>query len=101
MHGGLQSPNIILVRCILRRQLTVSLSGRLKNDGEMKVHVDGPYGDSGERPAWLKHSVLAIFAGGIGVLSCTSQQCHAPFSRMCQRTAVEERIAVCLLQVDY
>ena len=31
------------------------------------MHVDGPYGDSGERPAWLKHPVLAIFAGGIGV----------------------------------
>ena len=46
------------------------------------VHVDGPYGDSGERPAWLKHSVLAIFAGGIGVrllhepLSLTGAKLH-------------------------
>jgi len=31
------------------------------------VRVDGPYGDSGERPAWIKHPVLVIFAGGIGV----------------------------------
>ena len=35
----------------------------------MTVRVDGPYGDSGERPAWLKHPVLVIFAGGIGVRS--------------------------------
>lgn len=33
----------------------------------MTVRVDGPYGNSGQRPAWLKHPVLVIFAGGIGV----------------------------------
>ena len=33
----------------------------------MTVRVDGPYGDSGERPAWLQHPVLVVFAGGIGV----------------------------------
>ena len=45
----------------------LALHGRLQKDGEMTVRVDGPYGESGEMPAWLKHPVLMIFAGGIGV----------------------------------
>ena len=31
------------------------------------MRVDGPYGESGENPAWVKHATLIIFAGGIGV----------------------------------
>jgi len=45
----------------------LSTIGRLRKNGEITVRADGPYGDSGERPAWIKHPVLVIFAGGIGV----------------------------------
>ena len=31
------------------------------------MRVDGPYGESSEKPAWVKHATLIIFAGGIGV----------------------------------
>ena len=31
------------------------------------MRVDGPYGESGEKSAWVKHTTLIIFAGGIGV----------------------------------
>ena len=48
----------------------------LRKDGEITVHVDGPYGESEERPAWTKHPVLIIFAGGIGVRCLGNSHLH-------------------------
>ncbi len=49
----------------------------LRKDGEITVHVDGPYGESEERPAWIKHPVLIIFAGGIGVRCLGNLRLHS------------------------
>ena len=42
---------------------------RLQTGGEVLMHVDGPYGEATSHPVWLKHPILIIFAGGIGVSS--------------------------------